>query len=862
MAIRYDDFVKRPNEELEYTPENIEELIKCRDDILYFTVNYVKIVTLDYGEKLFEPYEYQIEALDLLKKHRYFIGLWSRQSGKALSLDTLIPKHNGEWCTMGDIKVGDVILGKDGNSTKVVFTTEVMYDHDCYEIEFDNQEKIIADSDHLWQVDTTKIRACKLFAEKNNSKTKAKSIVVDTEYLYNNQKDSRGYNNFSIDIAEPIKNPYKEFIVDPYCLGFWLSDGIVNLGEISQKPGKDQEFIKNEFEKAGYETTKLSNKYKFGTKKFAPDLRKIGVLNNKHIPREYFGGSIDQRLSLLQGLLDGDGCILSNGQVTYDNINKDLASGVHELFCGLGIKSKFITLKRKTTIGNIVYRVDALPTINVFRMDRKRILFKERTPKTQISRRNRIYIKEIKKVKSVPVKCIQVDNKDNLFLCGKTMIPTHNSTVFADYALWYAIFNEDKNIGIVSNKETSAKRILDNIKRMYEGLPPWLKPGVTEYAKTSITFDNGSKIIISATTADAFRGWPMNMLLMDEYAFVPKQNAEEFWASNYPTISSSNTSRIIIISTPNGMFSLFHRLWAGAQADAENKNSFVAQKVSWERVPGRDKEWAKEQIKNLGIQAFNQEFAVAFLGSVNTVISPEVLRTLLNSYKDPEYFDLKDRLRIWEKPVNGAMYALGVDPSKGTGEHFSTIQIFKINSTLPINMEQVATFEDNLTDVYEFSQIIHRLSIYYNNAYIMCENNGEGSSVISQLQWQWENENLVNTGSKIVNLGIRSSKNTKSKAVLLMKKLIEDGSVELKDENTIKQLASFIEEDGKFFGKDKDDDLVDAVFWACYIFEMGILSDDWNFKGKKEKDDVWGVLSDIDDNIDDWSWLDDSKVFD
>jgi len=312
--------------------------------------------------------------------------------------------------------------------------------------------------------------------------------------------------------------------------------------------------------------------------------------------------------------------------------------------------------------------------------------------------------------------------QNNRFFIGLWARQSGKTTIVSDFALWYAIFNSNKNIGIVSNKESSAKRILDNIKKMYEGLPIWMKPGVTEYAKTSIKFDNGTQLIISATTQDAFRGWPMNIVICDEFAFVPSNNAEEFWASNYPTISSSTKSRIIIISTPNGMFNIFHRLWEGS---VSNNNSFVPQKVTWEHVPGRDKEWAKEQVKNLGIHGFNQEFACKFLGSTNTVINPETLRTLLNMDREPRFFDLKDRMRVWEKPIDGAKYVIGVDPAKGTGEHFSTIQVLRINSVKPVDMTQVACFEDNMTDIYEFSQIINRLSYYYNNAYILCENNGE-----------------------------------------------------------------------------------------------------------------------------------------
>jgi hypothetical protein len=443
----------------------------------------------------------------------------------------------------------------------------------------------------------------------------------------------------------------------------------------------------------------------------------------------------------------------------------------------------------------------------------------------------------------------------NVGLCSRQ---SGKTTIVSAYVLWYAIFHPDKNIGIVSNKESSAKMILARLKRMYECLPFWLKPGVTEYSKTFTTFDNGTRIIISATSPDAFRGESMNLLCCDEFAFVPSVAAEDFWAANYPTISASKEAKIIIISTPNGLFNIFHRIWAQANAGL---NTFVTTKVSYDRVPGRDEEWAKEQIKNLGMQKFNQEFAVKFIGSTNTVLNSETIKILLSSWKEPTHTDLQNRLRIWEKPEEGAAYVLGVDPAKGTGENWSTIQVFKMISLNPVKMDQVAVFEDNLTDVFEFTDIIDKTCIYYNGAYIMCENNGEGAAVIQRLWWDIENENLVNSGSKTASLGIRASRTTKPKAVLLMKKLIEDGSVKLVDKNTIQQLGSFIEEKNKFFGKDKPDDLVSALYWACYLLEMDILDESYGFIEKDEEDDAWGVLSDVEAEVDDWRWLTDTEVF-
>lgn len=441
----------------------------------------------------------------------------------------------------------------------------------------------------------------------------------------------------------------------------------------------------------------------------------------------------------------------------------------------------------------------------------------------------------------------------NVALCSRQ---SGKTTIVSVYILWYAMFHENKTIGIVSNKESSAKMILARIKKTYECLPIWLKPGVTEYSKTFIAFDNGTRIIISATSPDAFRGETINCLVCDEFAFVPGNQAEEFWAANYPTISASTESKIIIISTPNGLFNIFHRIYAESEL---GKNTFVNTMVTWKDVPGRDEVWADEQVKNLGQRQFDQEFAVKFIGSTNTVIDPETLKVILSMDEKPKKTDLDDRLLIWREREEGATYILGVDPAKGTGENWSCVQVLKMISVVPIKLEQVAVFRHNTTDVYDFADIVNRLSRYYNSGYIMCENNGEGAAVVNRLWWEHENEALVNSGSKTNNIGIRSTggqkTGTKPKAVLLMKKIIEDGSLRIYDINTLKELGSFIEENGRFFGKDTSDDLVSALYWACYIFEMNILDEQYKFKEKEGEQDVWGILTDIQEMVEDWSWM-------
>lgn len=447
-----------------------------------------------------------------------------------------------------------------------------------------------------------------------------------------------------------------------------------------------------------------------------------------------------------------------------------------------------------------------------------------------------------------------LNNRFCVFLLSRQ---SGKSTVVGAYALWYSIFNDNKTIGIVSNKQTSAIDILRRISIMYEELPIWLKPGVVTYSKMMIEFDNGSKILVSATSADAFRGRTINLLIADEYAFVRKHIADDFWSANYPTISASSESKIIVISTPCGMFNQFHTLYSLAE---KKENEFIALKYDWRVVPGRDEQWAEIQKKNLGLRRFRQEYECEFLGSVSTVIDSTCLEDLFACITEPIERQMNNKLSIYCKPDTDKVYIIGVDTAKGTGENYSVCQILRLKSLKPIKLQQVATYRNNTVDVYTFSEIVNNLSYYYNNAYIMVENNAEGAVVVNRLWWEFENDNLVNSGSKSTDLGIRSTTRNKPRAVLLMKRLIEDGSLELVDRDTIFELSNFIEQNNRYFGKDTNDDCVSALYWACFALEMDIFEESYALKNKQKEevdyeDDSWTIISDTNKDDEDFSWL-------
>lgn len=444
---------------------------------------------------------------------------------------------------------------------------------------------------------------------------------------------------------------------------------------------------------------------------------------------------------------------------------------------------------------------------------------------------------------------------NNRFSINLVARQSGKSTIVGIFAIWFACFHSDKNIGIASNKEQSAKSFLSRIKYMYELLPEWIKPGVIKWAEKSVEFDNRTKIQVAATSKDSFRGEPMSLLLLDEFAFVePSWKADEFWASNYPTISGSKTSKVIIISTPNGMNNQFYRLFTDAQV---GKNSFVWAKYDWTAVPWRDEVWAKEQKDILGEIKWNQEFGIEFLGSSSTVISANCLESLLKKKLPTVTYEMNDKFRIYEKPVNGGKYILGVDVAKGTGSDFSVIQVLKVESIEPIKLKQVAVYECNTIDPYKFASLVNRLCYYYNNGHLMIENNGEGSVIVNQIWWEFENESLVNTGGKIKDLGIRATTKTKPAAVIFMKKLIEGGMLEINDNDTITQLTDFEDlGNNRFACSNMHDDLISALYWGCYGLELNIYDTKYQFQeDEEEEEDGWGIISDTSMEKEDWSWV-------
>ena len=215
------------------------------------------------------------------------------------------------------------------------------------------------------------------------------------------------------------------------------------------------------------------------------------------------------------------------------------------------------------------------------------------------------------------------------FNIAKLPRQTGKSTTVVAYLMHYAIFNDNVNIGILANKAPTARELLGRLQLAYENLPTWLQQGIIAWNKGSMELENGSKILASSTSASAVRGMSFNIIFLDEFAFIPNHIAEQFFASVYPTISSGKSTKVIIISTPNGM-NMFYKLWHDAEL---GRNEYTTTEVHWSQVPGRDEKWKEQTIANTSERQFTQEFECEFLGSVDTLISAAKLRAL--SYDEP-----------------------------------------------------------------------------------------------------------------------------------------------------------------------------------------------------------------------------------
>lgn len=405
-------------------------------------------------------------------------------------------------------------------------------------------------------------------------------------------------------------------------------------------------------------------------------------------------------------------------------------------------------------------------------------------------------------------------NVSNVVLSARQ---TGKSCTASAYLTWFAMFQFEKTVLIASNKNDNAMEMIDRCKFIYERLPNWLKPGLSgDYSKHSIGFDNGSKIISTATSETSGRGMSLSLLFLDEFAHVRESVANAFWTSISPTLATGG--KLIICSTPNGDSNLFADLWRGATLGV---NGMAANEVRWDEPPDRDQKFRDAETAKIGEIRFRQEYLCEFLSSDPLLIDTVVLANLTNIVKKIKPVGTIGEIAFYKQPQPNTTYLVGMDPATGNGKDSTAIVVFEFPS-----LEEIAAWRSNTTSsVLAYSILTKLLRVLErtgSTVYFSCEANGVGEGICA-LYEQDENpppnsEFISEDGAN--RTGMTTTGKSKMKACMTFKELVEKGSLHIKSLVLVEELKHFVRRGAGWDHKPgATSDMISAVLIIMRILE-------------------------------------------
>ena len=446
-------------------------------------------------------------------------------------------------------------------------------------------------------------------------------------------------------------------------------------------------------------------------------------------------------------------------------------------------------------------------------------------------------------------KMVQTFNDDRFVIC-KMPRQTGKSTTIVSFLLHYILFNQDVNCAILANKLSTARELLSRLQLAYEHLPKWLQQGVTVWNKGNIELENGSKILAAATSSSAVRGSSFNIIFLDEFAHVPNNIADQFFTSVYPTISSGETTKVFIVSTPLGL-NMFYKMWIDAE---EGRSNYTPIDVHWREVPGRDEKWKQETVKNTSEIQFNQEFECEFIGSTLTLVAPSKLRTM--AFERP--IASKAGMDVYEHPKKEATYCIVADSAQGKGQDYSALSVFDISE---IPYKQVAKYRDNTISPMLYPNVIYQIGNQYNTAWTIVEVNDVGQQVAETLHFDLEYENILmcsmhgRAGQKVGGgfgknnqLGIRTSKQLKRIGCAALKEMIETDKLIVPDFETIAELTTFSSKHNSYEAEEgSHDDLAMTLVIFSWLVQQQYFKDmtDLDIRKQMYKDQMEALEQDM-----------------
>jgi hypothetical protein len=421
----------------------------------------------------------------------------------------------------------------------------------------------------------------------------------------------------------------------------------------------------------------------------------------------------------------------------------------------------------------------------------------------------------------------------NRFSIIATARQAGKSTVTCAFVLWYVIFHPEKTVALLANKGETAREILNRVQLAYQHLPKWLQQGVKEFRAGAMVLENNSRVIAAATSSDAIRGYSINMLFIDEAAFI--DNWEDFFTSVYPTISSGKESKIVLVSTPNGL-NHFYAIWQNAHKSGSEHNGYNPIRVMWQDVPGRDENWKQNTLAamNFDMEKFEQEYCVEFLGSSGTLIAGWKLKEMVHF--TPIFY--KEGLAKYAEPQYGRIYTCICDVSRGKGLDYSAFSVVDVTE---MPYKQVCVYRSNVMSPIEYAEVIHRVCKSYNNAAVIVEINDLGEQVGHMLHYDFEYDNVLFTenagraGKRIStgfgqggkpDMGIRTTSTVKATGCAILKLLVEQNQLIINDFHTIEELATFSRKGKSYEAEEgKHDDLVMGLVLFAWLTDQQYFKD-------------------------------------
>ncbi|MFA7408418.1 MAG: terminase family protein [Anaerolineaceae bacterium] len=744
-----------------FTPDQLLELKKCAEDVVYFTENYCKIITVDQGMQLFKVFDYQKKMLNSFTDHRFNICLLPRQMGKCVHGDTMIEVRH---------RPSDAATRMSVSNFHDHFTQPILPLDPKFIESFEVSEWEVM-TDTGWEEIT------------HSHKTIPYQIYTVVT--------CRGKHLSCADDHILFRADYTEIFVRDLVIGDEVrtTDGVEVIKDI---------LIGYTFENM-YDLSVNSDNHRYYTNGFLSHNSTVVAAFILH----YALFNPEKTAAVLANKAVTSREILSRIQRMYENLPWWLQMGVKEWNKGSAL------------FGNDSKILSAATSSSSIRGQSINCVVGS-TPVTVRSRDGQVV--------NLPIKEVYPDLYDEILTQDGFK---KFDGIRSSYNTEFKLRINDRITVTPGHQFRTAEGIFKRAACLNIG--EMLANGIrvdaiqTVFSEEFVYDPVNVKDTASYVTGDFISH---NCLYLDEFAHIEQQM--EFWESTYPVISSGDSTKVIITSTPKGL-ELFHKIYKEAE---EGKNSFVPIRVEWWEHPKRDEKWKEETLKNIGYEQFKQEFMNEFQGSSGTLISGEKLRVLSES--NPIHS--AEGIYQYKSPIKGRSYVLIADVGEGKGLDYSAFAVIDVTE---MPYQQVCTFRDNLVGPIDYAAIVYRIAKLYNEAQVMIEINSIGVQVSDTMWMDYGYENMVSTvsagrnGKKIssgfgknVDRGIRTTRGVKATGCSILKLLIEQDQLILHDKFTIDELKKFARKGNSFEAeKGAHDDMVMPLVLFAWMTEQSYFKE-------------------------------------